>query len=228
MNQLFEKYSSRENKAWLSPSGLLHFLEIEQGMEGASVDYCTDVIIKYEPTEEGKTLGLMSIDGMSKLFSNKLITSIGFRTLGFRAFLLSAECSIFKREHDRKYQDMTQPLSHYYISCSHNTYLTGNQLNGESSVEAYKAALLSGCRCVECKPPRLLNTIFHISFLTLINAFYESGQLGWRQWRTDHLPWPHLDLKDFVPRCPHCYSRYSICYFPVSSNLGLIVVNNCA
>lgn len=71
LNQLFEKYSSRENKAWLSPSGLLHFLEIEQGMEGASVDYCTDVIIKYEPTEEGKTLGLMSIDGMSKLFSNK-------------------------------------------------------------------------------------------------------------------------------------------------------------
>lgn len=66
LNQLFEKYSSQENKAWLSPSGLLHFLEIEQGMERASVDYCTDVIIKYEPTEEGKTLGLMSIDGMSQ------------------------------------------------------------------------------------------------------------------------------------------------------------------
>lgn len=56
---------------------------------------------------------------------------------GFLMYLASAEGSIFHPRQQSLYQDMTQPLNHYFISSSHNTYLMEDQLLGHSSVEGY-------------------------------------------------------------------------------------------
>ncbi|KAG9234169.1 putative 1-phosphatidylinositol-4,5-bisphosphate phosphodiesterase 1 [Amylocarpus encephaloides] len=44
---------------------------------------------------------------------------------------------------------LDRPMNEYFISSSHNTYLLGRQVAGQSSVEAYISALAQGCRCVE-------------------------------------------------------------------------------
>ncbi|KIW92225.1 uncharacterized protein Z519_07209 [Cladophialophora bantiana CBS 173.52] len=45
--------------------------------------------------------------------------------------------------------DLSYPMSSYFISSSHNTYLSGHQLYGDASVYAYTNVLRRGCRCLE-------------------------------------------------------------------------------
>ncbi|KNF06137.1 hypothetical protein PSTG_00646 [Puccinia striiformis f. sp. tritici PST-78] len=68
---------------------------------------------------------------------------------GFASFLQSADNSALHEKHASVHQDMSLPLQDYFISTSHNTYLVGNQLKGESTVEGYIRALQHGCRSVE-------------------------------------------------------------------------------
>ncbi|TFB03975.1 1-phosphatidylinositol 5-bisphosphate phosphodiesterase 1 [Trichoderma ghanense] len=44
---------------------------------------------------------------------------------------------------------LDRPMNEYFISSSHNTYLLGRQVAGQSSIEGYISALVRGCRCVE-------------------------------------------------------------------------------
>jgi phosphatidylinositol phospholipase C delta len=44
---------------------------------------------------------------------------------------------------------LDRPLNEYFVSSSHNTYLTGRQFMDDCSTEAYVSALTRGCRCVE-------------------------------------------------------------------------------
>ncbi|OAX81835.1 hypothetical protein ACJ72_03826 [Emergomyces africanus] len=65
----------------------------------------------------------------------------------FSAFLISPKNSVYPlRYSPPKFE---RPLNEYFISSSHNTYLLGRQVVGESSTEAYITALQNGCRCVE-------------------------------------------------------------------------------
>lgn len=68
---------------------------------------------------------------------------------GFIRYLMSDENAPVFLDRLDIYMDMDQPLSHYYINSSHNTYLSGRQFGGKSSVEMYRQVLLAGCRCVE-------------------------------------------------------------------------------
>ncbi|OAG45598.1 hypothetical protein AYO21_00234 [Fonsecaea monophora] len=47
------------------------------------------------------------------------------------------------------HNDLSYPMSSYFISSSHNTYLSGHQLYGDASVYAYTNVLTRGCRCLE-------------------------------------------------------------------------------
>ncbi|XP_078261751.1 1-phosphatidylinositol 4,5-bisphosphate phosphodiesterase beta-4 isoform X2 [Rhinoraja longicauda] len=88
------------------------------------------ILEHYEPDEALRKQASMSCDG-------------------FCRYLMSDENAPVFLDRLELYQEMDQPLSHYFISSSHNTYLTGRQFGGKSSVEMYRQVLLSGCRCIE-------------------------------------------------------------------------------
>jgi hypothetical protein len=68
---------------------------------------------------------------------------------GFFKLMNSETNDVYDPASKRLNQDMTHPLSYYYMYSSHNTYLESDQLIGKSSVNRYINDLLRGVRCVE-------------------------------------------------------------------------------
>ncbi|XP_059357989.1 1-phosphatidylinositol 4,5-bisphosphate phosphodiesterase delta-1-like isoform X2 [Carassius carassius] len=127
INVIYGTYAKTDGL--MSAADLLNFLLNEQ-KEDVSQNDALQLIEKYELDEKAKAKQQMTKDG-------------------FLMYLLQLEGMIFNPAHKSVYQDMNQPLNHYFISSSHNTYLLEDQLKGPSSTEGYIKALLKGCRCVE-------------------------------------------------------------------------------
>ncbi|XP_047997681.1 1-phosphatidylinositol 4,5-bisphosphate phosphodiesterase isoform X2 [Leguminivora glycinivorella] len=89
-----------------------------------------EIITTYEQDEAAKNEKCLTKDGLIR-------------------YLMSDENAPVFLDRLDNYMDMDQPLAHYYINSSHNTYLSGRQFGGKSSVEMYRQVLLAGCRCVE-------------------------------------------------------------------------------
>lgn len=126
--EVFKKLSGE--KGFLSAAEFSKFLNVVQ-KEEIGEEKAKELIAKYEKKLNGKE-------------ATELYVS------GFSAYLASVEENgIFNPEREKVFQDMTQPFAHYWIASSHNTYLLGDQLKGESSKQAYINAFEKGCKCVE-------------------------------------------------------------------------------
>lgn len=96
-------YSSYAAEGLFTANRLCQFLQKEQGgYENVTIDECEE-LIKIHEQSDLKLKGQMS-------------------SSGFVNMLLSPNFELFNKEHRTIHHDMTQPLSHYYIATSHNTY----------------------------------------------------------------------------------------------------------
>ncbi|XP_041898237.1 1-phosphatidylinositol 4,5-bisphosphate phosphodiesterase eta-1 isoform X2 [Corvus kubaryi] len=122
--------SYSDKKDHLTAEELAQFLKVEQKMNNVTPEYCLDIIQKFEVSEENKKQNVLGIEG-------------------FTSFMRSPACEVSNPLHREVHQDMEQPLCHYFIASSHNTYLSGDQLLSQSRAEMYARVLQAGCRCVE-------------------------------------------------------------------------------
>ncbi len=121
---LFEKYAGRDGL--LSSAELVELFRVEQ-TQTLSTAEAASLISLYASGEHTTYLDVDS----------------------FELLMIGAENEAFDPAKEKRSHDMTKPLTQYYIDSSHNTYLVGDQLKSDSSIEMYVRAFRLGCRCVE-------------------------------------------------------------------------------
>uniref|UniRef100_A0A3P8Y8P5 Phosphoinositide phospholipase C n=1 Tax=Esox lucius TaxID=8010 RepID=A0A3P8Y8P5_ESOLU len=137
LDNLFSEVGAK-SKPYLTVEQLTEFINVRQRDPRLNE-------ILYPPLKPEQVQSLVDKYEPNQLLAQKGQISVE----GFARYLSSEENSIVPPEKLDQSEDMTLPLSHYFINSSHNTYLTAGQLAGNSSVEMYRQVLLSGCRCIE-------------------------------------------------------------------------------
>ncbi|KPJ11820.1 1-phosphatidylinositol-4,5-bisphosphate phosphodiesterase epsilon-1 [Papilio machaon] len=133
----------------LSLPTLGKFCETRQN-EPKNEQQLKDIIQRHEPDPSLRAENCLSFEGFVRFLTDK--DNYAFVPEQRRQQVNSYFGKPAQEEEERSRsisRQMEGPLSQYYIASSHNTYLTGHQLKGESSVELYSQVLLTGCRCVE-------------------------------------------------------------------------------
>ncbi|KAL7875886.1 hypothetical protein AOLI_G00108490 [Acnodon oligacanthus] len=191
----WDKFHSFLNSLCLRPEIDRIFLELgSKGKPFLSLDQMMDFInnkqrdsrlneVLYPPLKREQVRQLMEKyeSNLSQLERDQI------SLMTFSKYLGGDENAVVPSERFDIMDDMNQPLSHYFINSSHNTYLTVGQLTGLSSVEMYRQVLLTGCRCIELdcwkgRPPDEEPIITHgftmtteIPFKEVIEAIAESA-----------------------------------------------------
>uniref|UniRef100_A0A3B3RLD0 1-phosphatidylinositol 4,5-bisphosphate phosphodiesterase n=1 Tax=Paramormyrops kingsleyae TaxID=1676925 RepID=A0A3B3RLD0_9TELE len=174
--EIYEIFTTYSTKPYMTKENLLKFLNEKQRDSRLNeelfpplrLEQVKMIIDKYEPCSSTANRGNISPEGL--LY-----------------YLTGPDLSVVALDKLARYQDMMQPVPHYFVKSSHNTYLTAGQFSGVSSPEMYRQCLLAGCRCLELdcwkgKPPDEDPIITHgftmtteILFKDVIEAIHESA-----------------------------------------------------
>ena len=88
------------------------------------------------------------LEKIEKKYNTKKI-NIELNLREFNNMLNSRPLTVYKIDKFRAEIDLDKPLTDYFINSTHNTYITGHQLAGASSIKMYSLSLLEGYRLVE-------------------------------------------------------------------------------
>ncbi|XP_024371731.1 phosphoinositide phospholipase C 2 [Physcomitrium patens] len=142
--------------ALMDSHALAIFLRENQGEEGVTDEEANIQIRSFLAVRAHS--GRHKFPGMSQRHSKRELSGrqqpATLDISAFVKFLLNPESNGHQKFFNKGLKkqptdDMTAPLSHYYIFASHNTYLTGNQLVSKCSTRPIVKALLNGCRVIE-------------------------------------------------------------------------------
>ena len=156
--KIFEKFETGYN--YIDKKGLMKFYSSVQKENISELDACM-ILIKFTQklTADQKEVFQKEImdlyspenaqDKDEIVFTKEQEDVLQMTLQEFKMLLNSNFNSVYNSSKGSANCPTNRPMNDYFINSSHNTYLTGHQLTGESSVDMYSTAMVEGYRLVE-------------------------------------------------------------------------------